>query len=415
MKIARVTVKIIFCLTFVMSVFVFSVMFYLNGTLSKEYKINKGDIFEINTVVPITAEYDAASMSGASLNSKGQNKFTVELKMFGAIPFSSVDVEVVDEIYVAVLGNPFGIKLYTEGVIVIDTTDVSTNYGTVNPAVDSGIVKGDYILTANGENITCNEDIASIVSDSAGRPIKLVIKRNGKKKTVTVTPALSAETKNYQIGIWVRDSSAGIGTLTFYSPSTNVLCGLGHGICDNDTGSILEVETGQLVTASISAVQKGTSGSPGELKGTFKGETLSNIDLNCEIGVYGNLCGNINISALTEVALRQEVKNGKAQILCTVDGDTPKLYSCTIKKRAAGEHSNTQNLIVTVTDPELLKLTGGIVQGMSGSPILQNGKLIGAVTHVLVDDPTKGYAIFAENMLETAQSVAESNKLKDAS
>ncbi|MBE6727297.1 MAG: SpoIVB peptidase [Ruminococcaceae bacterium] len=415
MRLIRGIVKAFFYFSLAVCIFIFSMIFYLDNTLKEEYKISRGEILKINTFVPITAEYNGTSMSGVTINNSGNNRFAVELKMFGAIPFSTVDVEVVDEIYVAVLGNPFGIRLYTEGVLVIDMTDVSTAGGMLNPASDAGLRKGDYILTANGDTITCNEDIAAIVADSNGRDIKLEIKRNGKKKTLTVTPALSSETKNYQIGIWVRDSSAGIGTLTFYSPANNVICGLGHGICDNDTGDLLSVETGQLVTATISAVQKGTSGSPGELKGAFKGDVLSGIDLNCEIGVYGELNGNINISALTEVALGHEVKNGSAQILCTVNGDTPKLYSCNVKKRISTEHSPTQNLTVTVTDPELLKITGGIVQGMSGSPIIQNGKLIGAVTHVLVDDPTKGYAIFAENMLETAQSVAENNKLKEAS
>ncbi len=411
MKFARILIKSIFSLCLCIGIVIFSMIIYLNNSINQDYKINRGEILKLDTIIPVTAEYNGAKMSGVNINSKAGSKFEVELKMFGAIPFSSVNVEVVDEIYVAVLGNPFGIKLYTEGVLVIDMTDVKTLMGNQNPAKSAGLKKGDYILTANDEPINCNEDIANIVSDSAGRRIKLKIKRNGKIKQISVSPVVSSETGNYQIGIWVRDSSAGIGTLTFYSPATEVVCGLGHGICDSDTGSLLSVETGQMVTASISAIRKGEEGSPGELKGTFRGETIADISRNCDIGVYGNLSGNINISTLTEVALRQEVKNGEAQILCTVEGETPKLYSCTVKKRTANEHSKTQNLTITVTDQELIKKTGGIVQGMSGAPILQNGKLIGAVTHVLVDDPTRGYGIFAENMLDMAKSVEE---LKEA-
>lgn len=415
MKLVRGCIKTLFFILLIICIFIFTMMFYLDRTLGDEYKVSRGDVLEIDSILPVTAEFNGESATGAMLEGQAGSRFAVDLKLFGAIPFSSVEVEIVDEMYVAVLGNPFGIRLYTDGVLVIDMTSVTTTSGACNPAADAGVKKGDYILTANGRAITCNEDLAELVTDSAGREITLLVSRDGEKKNITVTPVISSETKNYQIGLWVRDSTAGIGTLTFYSPSSGVICGLGHGICDSDTGSLLTVETGQMVTAAISAVEKGTSGAPGELKGSFRGEVLADIDCNDEIGVFGHLIGQISAVPLTEVALRQEIENGDAQILCTVNGETPRLYSCTVKKRSAGEYAKTQNLLVTVTDPELLESTGGIVQGMSGSPLIQNGKLIGAVTHVLVDDPTKGYAIFAENMLETAQSVAENNKLKEAS
>jgi stage IV sporulation protein B len=173
--------------------------------------------------------------------------------------------------------------------------------------------------------------------------------------------------------------------------------------------------SGELVEASIVDIVKGADGSPGELKGKFSYNIISDIAQNSESGVYGNLRGSLNDVALTEIALKQEVKSGEAQILCTVDGNTPKLYSCEISLRTSNFRQPTQNLIVKITDKALLNKTGGIVQGMSGSPIIQNGKLVGAVTHVLVDDSTRGYAIFAENMLETAGQVADEKALKDAS
>ena len=179
------------------------------------------------------------------------------------------------------------------------------------------------------------------------------------------------------------------------------MCGLGHGICDEDTDELLELNSGEIVTAEIIGIEKGESGSPGQLKGKFTYKTLGAIDLNEENGVYSFLEGDINLSNLTEVALKQEVEDGDAQILCTVDGTTPELYSCEIKKRSSSYLSPTQNILITVTDKDLLEKTGGIVQGMSGSPIIQNGKLVGTVTHVLIDDPTSGYGIFAENMLST--------------
>ncbi len=382
MRIIRGIIKSLFFVCLFVTAAIFALVIYLGATVGDEYKVIRGESLHIDTPIPVTAVYNGSSMSGANVNMPAGQRMQVELKMFGAIPFSVAEVQVVDEVYVAVLGNPFGIRLYTEGVLVVDMTSVKGNAGEVNPAAEAGLKVGDYIITANGLEVNCNEDIAEIVSDSAGRKIKLKIKRDGREKSVTVYPVLSKETGNYQLGIWVRDSTAGIGTLTFYSPATGIICGLGHGICDSDTGALLSVESGQMVTAGISAIVKGESGAPGELKGSFKNEVLAPIRLNSDIGIYGELTGSISISTLTEVALKSEVKNGKAQILCTVDGDEPQLYSCTVKKRSVSEHSKTQNLTVTITDRELLKKTGGIVQGLSGSPIIQNGKLIGAVTHV---------------------------------
>ena len=415
MKIARRIAKAFFFIFLFLDIAIFTSVFMLDKNIDNSYKINRGDTLTFDTEIPVTAEYQGAKLSQSLIGDSIGETFSVDLKIFGLIPFSTVDVEVVDEMYVAVLGNPFGMKLYTEGVLVIDMTAVDTKNGNINPAESAGVKKGDYIVSANGVMIYTNEELSKVVKESQGEEINLEILRNGENKTMSVLPAFSEESQEYRIGLWIRDSSAGIGTLTFYSPATGVVCGLGHGICDEDTGSLLQLNSGEIVDAEILSVAKGSGGSPGELKGRFKYDTLADISLNCECGVYGFLNGTITPSNLTEVALKQEVEDGEAQILCTVEGETPRLYSCTIKKRSSALHSETQNIIVTVTDKELLEKTGGIVQGMSGSPLIQNGKLIGAVTHVLVDDPTKGYAIFAENMLETSQSVSESNKLKDVS
>ena len=419
MKFARVLTKSVFYIILALDIAVFSMIAYLNITVSDDYKIKKGDPLTIDSAVPITAVYQGTRLSG---NSKPENigeEFNVELKAFGIIPFSTVSVEVLDELQVAVLGTPFGMKLYTEGVLVIDMTDVETENGNVNPAKDAGIIKGDYIVSVDGRKISTNEELSAAVEASAGNEMKFEIKRGGKTKIIRFCAALSKETNSYKVGLWVRDSSAGIGTLTFYSPATGVVCGLGHGVCDEDTEELLELDSGELVTAEIISVEKGSAGSPGQLKGKFTNSTIGAIDLNSEDGVFSLLKGKLSLSNLTEIALKQEIKDGAAQLLCTVNGDSPKLYSCTVKKRNSAYLSPTQNLIVTVNDSELLNLSGGIVQGMSGSPIIQNGKLVGAITHVLIDDPTKGYGIFAENMLETVQSVgqglAPAEKIKDAS
>lgn len=414
MKFMRVLSKSVFFIFLIFDIFIFSVIAYLDRTVSENYKIKRGDVLSFETSVPITAVYEGTRISQSGKTDNVGEEFNVDLKAFGIIPFSTVSVEVVDELHVAVLGTPFGMKLYTEGVLVIDLTAVETAHGNLNPAESAGIKKGDYIVSVDGKKVTTNEELSAAVEASAGNEMRFEIKRNGKTRIIRFCAAVSKETGNYKIGLWVRDSSAGIGTLTFYSPATGVVCGLGHGVCDEDTGELLELNSGELVTAEIIAVEKGSSGTPGQLKGKFTYNTLGAIDCNSENGVYSFLKGTINLSNLTEIALKQEIKDGEAQILCTVDGNTPKLYSCRVKKRTSSYLSPTQNLLITITDEDLLNLTGGIVQGMSGSPVLQNGKLIGAVTHVLIDDPTSGYGIFAENMLTTAKNVTET-QLKTAS
>ena len=410
MKWMRRASKAAFFLFLALDTVIFSGIAYLNATVSREYKIKQGELPVFDAAVPITAVYQGARMAQGGGTPALGDFFHVRLKAFGIIPFSTASVEVVDELHVAVLGTPFGMKLYTEGVLVIDLTEVETETGNQNPAGAAGIRKGDYIVSVDGKRIYTNEELSAAVENSAGKSMQMEISRGGKKKKVTLSAARSKETGGYKIGLWVRDSSAGIGTLTCYSPATGVVCGLGHGVCDEDTGELLELNSGELVAAQIVAVEKGSAGSPGQLKGRFTREVIGAIDLNAENGVYSKLQGQIDLSELTEVALKQEIKDGEAQILCTVEDDTPKVYRCRIKKRNAAYLSPTQNLLITVTDEALLSLTGGIVQGMSGSPILQNGKLVGAVTHVLVDDPVSGYGIFAENMLAAAQEVEEQRR-----
>lgn len=407
-------IKLIFAICFIFCSCVFTSIYIMSDSVAENYKVNKGGELQIDSFVPVTAVYNGVKMSQSTLNNSVGESFEVDLKIFGVIPFSTVNVEVVDDMHVAVLGNPFGMKIYTNGVLVIEATDFNSEDGTVNPATQAGIKVGDYIKTANGYEITCNEELSQVVLASQGETMDFKVVRDGKNFNCKVTPEIDSETGLYRIGIWVRDSSAGIGTLTFYSPSTGVVCGLGHGICDSDTETLLQLNSGELVGANIISVEKGSAGAPGSLKGKFTYDSIADIALNCEKGVYGFMKDDINAANLTEIALKQEVYNGEAQILCTVEGDTPKLYSCTIKK-CNSSYSPTQNLIVTVTDNELINATGGIVQGMSGSPILQDGKLIGALTHVLVSDSLTGYGIYAENMLDTAESVAQNATIKQAS
>lgn len=405
-------IKFIFCFLLLFCIGIYTTVYVMSVSVEKSYKVNSGTDLNIDTFVPVTAVYNGEEQQINNDNSVGKS-FAVDLKIFGLIPFSTVNVEVVDKMSVAVLGNPFGMKIYTDGVLVIESTDIPTESGTVNPALSAGIKIGDYIKTVDGQKITCNEELSQIVTESQGKTLQFEVVRNQKTFKCNLKPVIDTETGIYRIGIWVRDSSAGIGTLTFYSPVNDIVCGLGHGICDADTETLLNIDNGELVGANIVSVEKGSAGTPGALKGKFTYDSIADISLNCDMGVYGFAKEKISVSNLTEVALKQEVSDGEAQILCTVDGDTPKLYSCVIKK-INSNGSKTQNLSVTVTDRELIEITGGIVQGMSGSPILQNGKLVGALTHVLINDSLTGYGIYAENMLETAQKVSEQS-LKSAS
>ncbi len=389
-------------------------LYYYSNSIDNNYKITKGNGFNIETRLPVTTEYQGVRVGESNEINVVGSTLKVDVKLLGVIPIKTTTLEVVEETYVAVLGSPFGIKIFTDGVLVIDMESVETTRGNENPAVDAGIKTGDYIISIDGNKVYTNEDVAQYVEDSNGAELNFTIKRDGIFKTVILTPAFSNADGRYKAGLWVKDSTAGLGTLTFYSPYNDMLCGLGHAMYESNTGTVLNFRRGELVGAQIKSVVRGTSGIPGELKGTLTYNSLGSLYENCLSGVYGSATCIIDTENLTQIAHKQEIIDGPATIICTVDGDGPKSFSCEINIGNFSVNDTIQNMTVTITDPKLLDITGGIVQGMSGSPILQNGKLVGALTHVLIDNPTKGYGIFAENMLETAQSVAE-EQLKEAS
>ena len=411
--------KYTFCILYFILCIVVSalciVLYYYSNSIDNNYKITKGSGFNIEARLPVTTEYQGAKIGESEAINEVGKTLTVDVKLLGIIPIKSTTLEVVEETYVAVLGSPFGIKIFTDGVLVTDMESVETANGNKNPAVDAGIKTGDYIISVDGNEVFTNEDVAEYVEKSDGKPIDFVIKRDETFKKITLVSALSKTEGTYKAGLWVKDSTAGLGTLTFYSPYNDILCGLGHAMYESNTGSVISFRRGELVGAQIKSVVKGTSGVPGELKGSLTYNSLGRLYENCLNGVYGSATCIIDTKNLTQIAFKQEITDGPATIICTVDGEGPKAYSCEIRLGNVAVNDTVQNMTVTVTDPKLLETTGGIVQGMSGSPIIQNGKLVGALTHVLIDNPQKGYGIFAENMLETAQSVAEGNKLKYAS
>ena len=329
-----------------------------------------------------------------------EGKYTAKVKLFGLLPIKTARVTVLKNTTLAPLGVAFGLKLYTDGVIVVDITDFVANGKVCNPAYDAGIREGDIIVSYNGVKIKSNEQLIAEVKKFDGTPQEAIVQRNNLEFSAFVTPVADDTDSNYRIGLWVRDSAAGIGMLTFYNSKTNTLVGLGHSVSDSDTGQIMPVSTGEIVLADIKGVVKGQVGAAGELAGAFiENETIGVLTDNSESGLSA-ICTTDKFKDAKQynVALKKEIKTGDAQIICCVDGTTPKTYDIKITK-INNNLSETKNMIIEITDKELIKKTGGIVRGMSGSPIIQNGKLIGAVTHVLVDNPKKGYGIFIENML----------------
>lgn len=288
-------------------------------------------------------------------------------------------------------GTPFGLKIFTNGVIIINTDNNNS------PAQKAGLKVNDIITQADGTEIFSNEQLKDIIENSDGETIKLTLTRNEKVITKDLTPALDSN-MNYVAGMWIRDSTAGIGTITYFDDTNHTFGALGHGICDKDTNMLMPLKNGEIMSATISNFTKGTDGKIGGLNGYFDSSQIGTITINNDFGIYGTYETTTN-REIIEIADEKEICTGKASIISTIDLDGPKEYEVEITNVNLSKNSG-QNLIVKVTDEELLKKTGGIIQGMSGSPIIQNNKLIGAVTHVFVNTPEKGYGISIHNMLK---------------
>lgn len=302
------------------------------------------------------------------------------------------------------IGHTIGIKLFSDGVLVVGLSALETEAGEKTPAKDCGLKVGDLILQADGAEIQNTEHFQSVVQEQAGRPVMLQVKR-GSRLMELEAETVQGEDGVWRLGAWIRDSLAGIGTMTFYDPASNVFGALGHGINDVDTAMLMPLEVGAIMDSTVKTVKKGASGDPGELKGSFNlTEDRGELYANTDCGVFGTMdpC-SLTAHAAVPVARPEEVSTGPATILSNISGDTVDEYSIEITK-ICSTLADTQNFIVRVTDQRLLDATGGIVQGMSGSPILQDGRLVGAVTHVLVSDPQRGYGILAENMIRQADS-----------
>ncbi len=309
-------------------------------------------------------------------------------------------VRTLEEQYLCPGGIPFGIRMETAGVMVVGLSEVTSGGKACRPAYEAGLRQKDIIQEINGKAVRDAASATSTITACGGKSIRFTVMRGEETKTYTVTPKKADNDGQYRCGLWLRDSASGIGTVTYIDPETGLFGGLGHGVCDSDTGALVPLSRGSVLSVKLSGAVKGEVGKPGELRGCFSGRRLGSVVTNSECGVFGVLSDiPKNLGTPVPVGHMADVCEGDATLLCTLDDGGVQAYRVEISRIDRSGERPTKSFTVKVTDPALLEKTGGIVQGMSGSPLLQNGRLIGAVTHVLVDDPTTGYGIFIDNML----------------
>ncbi len=352
--------------------------------------------------IPLT-EIEFHSSLPASADENGVVRARATAKICGVIPLKEISVNYYDKTSFYVGGFPFGIRFKTDGVVVVGFGDVETESGKENPAYSAGIRENDVILKTNGQQISSAAELTDTVGRSQGQEITLTCRRDNTEFTVSLKPVRSLD-GNFKTGMWIKDSGAGIGTVTYINPTDLSFGGLGHGICDGATGNVIPMTRGDATTVKLNGIEKGLPGTPGELKGSLTRDKCGTVLKNTVCGVFGVFDSlPSQTGELYQIGLRGEVHEGDATIMTTLDGEGRQAYSAKISAVSKDSRSN-KCFTVRITDERLIEKTGGIVQGMSGSPIIQDGKLIGAVTHVMINDPTTGYGIFIENMLDQAKS-----------
>ena len=393
----------------------FSPQAELLRTLPDTLNVAMGQRAVIDTAFPLSVnvrEGDVQAISsldegleGVEIVAGERGKSTATISLFGLLPLREVEIDVSDDLRLYPGGQAVGVALHTQGVLVVGTSDLSDAF---SPARLAGLKAGDLITEVNGRSLDGTSQLTELVAASGEKPLPLTVRRGDSTLSLTLEPRRDGQTGTYRIGAWVRDSTAGVGTMSFYgevTPGDSVRYGaLGHAITDTDTQQILTVGRGEVMLADVVDVRKGQVGVPGELKGSFLRENrvLGGIRLNNSFGIYGTLDAPPAHPLYPDglpIGRKDAVHTGPASILCTVDAGGMKEYDVEIVEVARQTAPAQRSMVLRVTDETLLDKTGGIVQGMSGSPILQDGRLIGAVTHVFVNDPTMGYGLFVEWML----------------
>ncbi|WP_122629079.1 SpoIVB peptidase [Lucifera butyrica] len=390
-------------------------------SLPSHMRIIEGENAIITVSFPLTIKVDYGAEAGGvkdfftgkdfsrpvSFEPVKIGKTEIKFQFLGIIPLRSVEVDVLPPIKLIPGGHSIGVILHSQGVIVVGNSPVPTANGQyAMPAKEAGVSVGDVILSINGTPVHSDTQVAEIIDENGKKDhaVDLLIKRGNQKLQMHVTPVLCSDTKRFRIGLFVRDSAAGVGTLTFYDPHSRIYGALGHIITDSDTNQPIDCDQGKIILATVSGIQQGKRGQPGEKIGTFidDNELLGDIQKNTPFGIYGQMFTPLKNELYSDgvsVASMSQVHTGPAEMLTVVDNQKIERFSIDIEKVNLQEYPEGKGLVIKVTDPRLLAKTGGIVQGMSGSPILQNNKLVGAVTHVFVHDPTKGYGCFIDWML----------------
>ena len=392
---------LIFVLFFVYSYIVSIDNIPENIIIFKGEDINIATLWGINIKSNTTLIETASNINTGEFDKAGQETLTVSL--FDKINLKTIDVSVLEDVEVIPNGEIVGIKLYTSGVLVVGTSSIEGIDGQIyKPFEGTGILEGDSIIEVNGNIINNTQELVNSINKSNGQEIEVKFVRNSEEKTCKITPVKNKQ-EEYKIGLWVRDSAGGVGTVTFYNEETKSFAALGHAITDIDTGEIINTSSGEIDDVNIVSIVKGEKEEPGKVQGTIiNGSTIGNIYKNCGFGIYGTVENlnnlNINYNRRVKVASRQEIELGKATFLSGIDGQV-KEYELEIEKIYSNNNEDNKSMLIKITDEELLEKTGGIIQGMSGSPIIQNGKFIGAITHVFVKEPQVGYAVFGDMML----------------
>lgn len=386
---------------------------YLN--IPKQIAIFQGEAYTIKNTIPAQKEVYAQNAfqvenDGNDLKLKGNKEGSGEIVYkLGNVPIKKVNVNVLKELKVVPGGQSIGVKLNTLGVLVVGYHQIETEAGKKSPGEEAGIEVGDVITKINGKRIEKMSDVAPFIQKAGtnGEALEIEVKRNDRQFKAKLLPVKDQKDNEYRIGLYIRDSAAGIGTMTFFDPKTKKYGALGHVISDMDTKKPLVVENGKIVQSTVTSIQKGRGGSPGEKLARFSDEqeVIGVITKNSPFGIFGKLHKQIANGIMDKpipVALSNEVKKGPAKILTVVEKNKVQSFDVEIVSIVNQKFPATKGMVIKVTDKELLKKTGGIVQGMSGSPIIQNGKLVGAVTHVFVNDPASGYGVHIEWMLQDA-------------
>lgn len=405
------SIKTMLLLIFLSIIYIY---FLIINYMPDEITIFEGENISLNTFLGITYTSKGETLSVSAntgkktINKVGNEKISINLldKFF----IKDIEVSVLPKTTVIPVGNIAGVKLYTNGVLVVGMSEIEGEDQKIyKPYEGTNIEEGDTIVSVNKTIINSTDDLIEQVNNSKGQDIILQYIHDEQTLECSIKPIKTGESE-YKLGLWVRDSAAGVGTVTFYNPDTKGFAALGHGLLDIDTEQLINISSGEFVTANILDIDKGEKGEPGKIQGTLeKQKQIGNITQNTRFGIYGIVNDistlMINKSNEMEVALRDEIKPGKAEILCSLENGKIEKYEIEIQKIFKDNNYDNKSMKVRVTDKRLIEKTGGIIQGMSGSPIIQNGKFIGALTHVLVNEPLEGYAVFGDIMVKQMYKV----------